>query len=142
MLNLAVRASCPHALARHQFDCLVRYLLTDDQGASAWFRALELGLDPTAKELIIEAGIGRLKITSTETNWQPVIPNAPHASSPPPLPAPDPLRIARTAVCQTCPRHDGHRCTVAGCGCAGQGTPSALFSKCPKGLWPLPQAAP
>jgi hypothetical protein len=140
--DLSTSANCPPAQDRHRLDCLVRYLLADNQGTAAWSRALVLGLDPTAEELLIEAGIGRLKITPTETNWQPVIPTAPHAPSPPPIPAPDPLRIARAAVCQTCPRHDGHRCTVAGCGCAGQGTRGALFSKCPMGLWPTPQAAP
>lgn len=115
-------------------DCLVRALLAAE--GDAWSRALALGLDPAAGELVVEAGIGWLRITPAAVDWRPVLPRSGVSASPAPRSAPDALRIARLAVCEACDRYAGGRCGVAGCGCAGQGTPAALYSRCPLDRWP------
>lgn len=99
-----------------------------------WSRAVALGLDPTAEQLVIQAGIGWLRITPTTVDWRPVQPRS-APPPPPPSPAPEPLRLARLATCQACSRYIADRCQVAGCGCAGLGNPAAQFSKCPLGRW-------
>ncbi len=124
--------------SRYAADCLVRHLLAGDPlPAVTWSRALALGLDPAAAALEVEAGIGFLRITPAAVAWRPVQPRS-GPPPPPPLPAPDALRIARLAACHACSRFGDGRCTIAGCGCAGQGTPAALLSKCPMGQWPPP----
>jgi hypothetical protein len=154
--QLADRAGCPLARLQFRLDCLVRYLLRSPAGDSAdprspadlppaadvWQRALALGLAPAAVDLVVEAGIGRLRITPTEVDWRPVVAPTRAEPSPAPQPAPDPVRIARLAACEACSRFAQGRCTIAGCGCAGQGQPSALFSRCPLGLWPSTAGAP
>lgn len=124
-LDLATLANCPPAQDRHRLDCLVRWLI--DNG---WPGAVTLG---ATEPLTIVAGIGTLKIGPDLLQWEPVKPSAP---TPMPAPAPEALRQQRQAACDQCPRYEHGRCTVAGCGCAGQGTPGALFSKCPLAKWP------
>jgi hypothetical protein len=84
--------------------------------------------------IIIEAGIGKLYLSPTETKWEPAVKGQP---SPPPLPADTAIAQSRQSVCDTCSRYESGKCQVAGCGCAGQGKPSVRFSKCPLGLWPV-----
>ena len=140
--QLADQAGCPSAnQPRHRLDCLVRQLIQDlaqvNQPAppgEPWQRALALGLDPTAEQLVIQAGIGWLRITPTAFEWRPVQTRSAPAS-PPPASAPDALTAARLATCRACSRYVDHRCQVAGCGCSGLGNPAAQFSKCPLGRW-------
>lgn len=135
------------AASAYAADCLVRHLLRMPgnlpPAAKVWAAVLELGFDPTASDLVIAAGIGVLTITPTTIDWRPTV--APTRSTPP-IPADDATRTARQAACNACPRFVDRRCTVAGCGCAGQGQPAVYFSKCPLGKWPavppIPSAIP
>jgi hypothetical protein len=132
LINLAMSiAICDRLLRdtgqeRYALDCLVRHLLE-----AGWPGAIALGWQ--GDELKIEAGIGTLYLSATQQKWTPTVKGTP---PPQPKPAPPDLVAIRQATCATCPRYESGRCQVAGCGCAGQGTPTALYSKCPLGLWP------
>lgn len=122
----------------YALDCLIRYLLAGEEGGTAgsaepWQRLAALGF--AGDELVIEAGIGRLRLTPTTVDWQPVQPRS-ATTSPQPLPASEALRIERQVICRTCSRY-ADRCTLAGCGCSGLGNPAAALSRCPLGLWPV-----
>jgi hypothetical protein len=83
--------------------------------------------------ITITAGIGTLRLGPDGECWEP----ATKATPPPaPLPAPEPLRLARLTACAACDRFRDDRCSVGGCGCAGLGKPERLLSKCPLGRWP------
>jgi hypothetical protein len=114
---------------RYALDCLVRHLLE-----TGWPGAIALGW--TGEDIKIEAGIGTLQLSATKQIWTPTAKGTPPPPAPIPIPAPPDLAASRQAVCATCPRYESGRCQVAGCGCAGQGTPATLYSKCPLGLWP------
>jgi hypothetical protein len=116
-------------------DCLVRHLLEE-----GWAGALALGWSVDRGDLVVEAGIGYLHLGPMVTEWRPVLPRSPLSPTPAAITAPVPLVLARRATCRECPRFDGH-CTIAGCGCAGQGQPEALLSRCPLGRWPSPRAS-
>jgi hypothetical protein len=104
--------------------------------AGPWSRALALGLEPAADELVIEAGIGRLRLTPTTVEWSPVIAGDKARATIDRLTAPPDVQAARLAACRACTSYVAERCQIAGCGCAGLGNPAALLSKCPLDLWP------
>lgn len=115
--------------AGHPFalDCLVRHLL--DTG---WPGALALGHDPAAGELVIQAGIGCLRVGPEAMVYQSAAKPVPGAE---PRPAPPALAAARLSACGGCSSWADGRCSAAGCGCAGLGRADLLSSRCPLGRW-------
>jgi hypothetical protein len=99
----------------------------------------DLGADPGLQEYEIIGGIGRLVLRADggET-WEPTLPETPRPPAPPPRPADPALAETRRAICQACDSWRELRCSAAGCGCAGEGRPEVLSSRCPLGKWPAP----
>ena len=118
------------AWSKYAADCLVRHLL--DTG---WPGALALGLDPSTVELVIDAGIGRLRLTTDAQDWQPAATGAQPQTTP--LTAPPALVAARLEACASCDRYQNDRCSIAGCGCSGMAQRGNLLSRCPMGRWPM-----
>ncbi len=118
------------AWSKYSADCLVRHLQE-----AGWAGALALGLDPAAGELVVVAGIGRLRLTPDGQEWLPAA--AGGQPQPEPLPAPPELARARLEACAACSRYQNGRCTIAGCGCSGMAQRGNLLSKCPAGKWPV-----
>ena len=94
----------------------------------------DLDADPAMPELEIVGGIGRLVLRADgRDTWEPV---TTHQAPPVSLQAHPDLVAARLDTCRQCDSWRDDRCTVAGCGCTGQGHAERLLSRCPLGRWP------
>ena len=90
------------------------------------------------EQMTITGGIGTLTLHADgRQDWQPTptIPAHVRPSAPAPRPADPALAAARRATCAACDAWRD-RCTASGCGCAGEGKPEVLSSRCPLARWP------
>ena len=94
--------------------------------------------DPATAETEIVGGIGRLVLRADGSDiWEPIdTGRTAQSAAPMPRHADPALAESRRAVCQACPSLVDFRCSVAGCGCAGEGKPGVWSSRCPLGKWP------
>ncbi len=135
--ELAHLAACQSIVAHkgvgspYVADCVVRAYQAHH--VSALYGDLGWTCDENSEVLII-AGIGTLRMA-----WKGNSFIAAPASRAPLIAAPRAAdastRDQRMEACRACTHHRDGRCSMAGCGCAGLGSPNHAYSRCPIGTW-------